>query len=246
MVGGTYTLWRWLAALAVTTTLSACQSGGQTAPQTVADPVKSTAYIRIQNSENFCSAALIAPRLLLTARHCVQLPSTDQAISPDRLIVGFGENALQSEDHGIAVQAIRLPPQAEFSRAEDLMGTDLALVQLSRAAPIPVMAVAEFRQDAVPEQLTLIGYGVTRSGYYGLRHEIQVKVHAQDKATLTFSGGGCRGDSGGPLVNEQGELLAIVSLGTSRLGTTQQPRFGQRINAMQGFLEPLLQASTDD
>src|SRR3990167_6688789 len=246
MVGGTYRSWRWLAALAVTAALTACQSGGLTAPQTVTDAAKSTAYIRIQNSESFCSAALIAPRLLLTARHCVQLPGTDQAMSPDRLVVGFGDNALHSEDHGIAVQAIRLPPQSEFSRAEDLMGTDLALVQLNRAAPIPVMTVAEFQHNAVPEQLTLIGYGVTRSGYYGLHHETLVKIHAQDKATLTFSGGGCRGDSGGPLVNEQAELLAIVSLGTIRLCTTQQPRFGQRINAMQGFLEQILQASTDD
>lgn len=246
MVGGTHTLWRRLTALAVMTALTACQSGGLTASQTVTDPVKSTAYIRIQDSESFCSAALIAPRLLLTARHCVQLPGTDQAMSPDRLIVGFGDNALQSEDHGIVVQAIRLPAQSEFSRAEDLIGTDLALVQLNRAAPIPVMAVAKFQQEAVTEQLTLIGYGVTRSGYYGLRREIRVEVHAQDKTTLTFSGGGCRGDSGGPLVNERGELLAIVSLGTSRLCTLRQPRFGQRINAMQGFLEPFLRVSADD
>lgn len=243
MMDGTYRLWRCLAVLVLTTALVACQSARHTDAQTATDPVKSTAYIRIHNSETFCSAALIAPTLLLTARHCVQLPGTNHAISPDLLMVGFGDNALHSEDHGIAVHGIHLPPQAEFSRAEDLMGTDLALVQLKQAAPIPVIAIAEQRQDATPEQLTLIGYGVTRSGYYGLRHATEVKVHAQDKATLIFSGGGCQGDSGGPLVNEQGELLAIVSLGTSRLCTTQRQRFGQRVDVMRGFVETWVRAS---
>jgi secreted trypsin-like serine protease len=232
MAGRKNNTWRCLMTLALTTALTACHSAWPPASQTATNPAESTAFIRFQNSESFCSAALIAPRLLLTARHCVQLPGTNQPMAPDQLTVGFGDNALQHEDHGIAVQAIRLPPQTEFSRAEDLMGTDLAVLQLNRAAPIPVMAVAQFQQDEIPEQLTLIGYGVTRAGYYGLRHETQVKVHAHNKATLTFSGGGCKGDSGGPLVNDKGELLAIVSLGTSRLCTVQQQRFGQRINAV--------------
>lgn len=232
-MAGKENAWRCLMALAVTTALTACQGGWPPAPQTAFNPAESTAFIRFHNSESFCSAALIGPRLLLTARHCVQLPGTDQPMSPDQLMVGFGENALQREDHGIAVQTIQLPTQPEFFRTEDLMGTDLALLHLNRAAPIPVMAVAEFQQDKLPEQLTLIGYGVSRAGYYGLRHQIQVKVHAQDKATLTFSGGGCKGDSGGPLVNDKGELVAIVSLGTSRLCTVHQQRFGQRIEADQ-------------
>lgn len=163
-----------------------------------------------------CSGAVIAPRLVLTAAHCVRSQRRGVRVR----VVG---QELRTGNPGpraghTRITAVRVHPQ--FRSLDPRDGHDLAVLTLARAVgtPIPLITPEEEAAFARPPALVLAtGFGVTRAAQTGpprpartVRLEllephncvtpglVDAFIRSQLCAAAAHQGV-CPGDSGGPL-----------------------------------------------
>ncbi len=179
-----------------------------------------------------CSASLIAPNLLLTARHCVADVTSEQvtcgtttAGDPFPANTFFAANTASIDDvtkaNAFDVASISVPTQDS-----DICGFDVALVTLSSNVSASVATPLIPRIDravSAGEQYTAVGYGTDQPGDGGTaglrRGRTGLKVscapgHCSTGVELSeFVGdaGICSGDSGGPALDADGKVVGVVS-----------------------------------
>jgi hypothetical protein len=178
-----------------------------------------------------CTATLIAPNLLLTARHCIS--------SGDHEDIQCGRAALGPAVPGQSVAATNsaiLDSGSIFHRGADVRvpaegndtcGFDVALVVLedvvARAEAIPAVPRID-RNVMQGEAYAAVGYGEDETGAQtpgrmlrsGLTVSCDVGRCANFGVTSTeFIGetGVCSGDSGGPALDVDGKVVGVVSRG---------------------------------
>jgi hypothetical protein len=189
------------------------------------------------NQIGSCTATLIAPNLLVTARHC---------ISPgdhDNIVCGMAElgaavsggNVYATNDPtpgaGTAYYGgadVRVPPDNS-----DTCGGDIALVMLDQNVPAAqaTPVIPRIDRDAEPgEPYVAIGYGVNEEGRPNqgrmLRGDLEVRCSTDcdrryQVVAREFLGetGVCSGDSGGPALDAQGKVIGVVSRGSDPCST---------------------------
>ncbi len=183
------------------------------------------------SSSALCTATLIAPNLLLTARHCVSPGTGDDHVLCGDSVLGdpfpasafFTTNDAMPRDHSAFFSAVdvRVPGQGV-----DTCGYDVALIILQQNVPssISVPAVPRIDREVQPgEKYTAVGYGLNEAGNStgsrmvlgNLSIECQPGSCGEGVESTEFRGetGICSGDSGGPALDKDGKVVGVVSRG---------------------------------
>ena len=191
--------------------------------------------VRQRASGRGCSASVVAPNLVLTARHCVSDFGTDG--------VTCGRTAFQEV---LPAASLEVLVGADFAAPDDTLtvsevwpvpsdggfcDNDATVLLLGPASPTSSLRMLRPQLDAplrAGDGYSAIGFGATRDtgDGFGLRRR-------RDALTVDCVGNGCgvpdvgsrewqasyglcRGDSGGPAVDPEGRLVGIASRAVAR------------------------------
>jgi hypothetical protein len=167
-----------------------------------------------------CTAALVSPRLLLTARHCVSR-TVEQVMCPAAGVQILGDHdpkslaVLVGDDVASARVAAR-GASLVTPGGVTLCDADIAFVVLDAPVtwvkPLPI----RLRGPSKGERLRAVGFGRTHDGGPAGQKLVRehVRVLSVTHAEFAVGEATCQGDSGGPALDEEtGEIAGVVSRG---------------------------------
>lgn len=179
---------------------------------------------RIELGERgFCTGALIADDLVLTAAHCLFDKESGARIADGEMRFLAGWRNGRAEAYRNVVRAVAHPDYA-LGRDEDLtrVGMDLALLRLDQ--PIRLPRVTPFSTDWTPrmgEEVGIVSYAKDRSEAPSLQEVCEIMAQRSDLMVLT-----CAvdfGASGAPVFALREGEMRIVSVVSAKAQVDGSP-----------------------
>lgn len=191
-------------------------------------------------SDEVCTGTLLAPDIVLTARHCVsRAEESVTCLEVDGKLVGGAIFEDHQPQNIVVLVGTKPDPNATdalgakifHDAATNLCGHDLALVVLDRRLAAPIAPIAPIRIDTPPtmnERFTAVGWGTDGAAFPAVRQQrANVQVEAFGPTVLDLATGhrvaigsnevltdeaDCAGDSGSPALDATtGAIIGVAS-----------------------------------
>lgn len=195
------------------------------------------------DGKGFCTGALIAPDLVLTAAHCMFDRDTGLAIDPSRMQFLAGLRNGRALAYRDIRQALTLPDYVQTgSVGAQTSRYDLALLQLNQ--PIRSTEITPFdviSSDAIGADVAVVSYAADRAEAPSLQQ--LCGVLGQQDGVIVFSCDVDFGSSGAPVFSMQNGVPRIVSVVSAKAELDgDRVALGTNLDAPLASLYALLEA----
>jgi secreted trypsin-like serine protease len=190
--------------------------------------------VAVISKNSVCSGALLSPRVVVTAGHCVVNQDTglllkDLYVSSPGVVIPV-DNNFNVDETWATVQEIRITSNFE-NISRKVEQDDIAFLALNRSLelPLPVfIASPSLTEDLIANRSTvrIFGYGATANtssnfGGVAQRAEVTLVQRLSNRPTEVWlssdSASLCRGDSGGPVVTSNVSGTYVIGIMTGSL-----------------------------
>jgi V8-like Glu-specific endopeptidase len=181
-----------------------------------------------------CTGTLVAPRVVLTAAHCVENADVSQVLSV--VFAPETARALPSE----RVRVVEGRPHPTWSSGANDIGA-LILAEDAPVAPVPLVGLS-LSADVVGRTTRVVGFGIDDQGRTGSRRSGTAQVTAVRAGTFSIAvapGMSCGGDSGGPSFLEVDGVERIVGI-TSYGDLSCTTGTNMRVDVHEAFVQAVL------